>query len=173
MSESYEATLTLWPATTLTASVAEALLEVSVDLCRLDAGDKSPVLYRTSDGEIALELTFEDSPYGITDLEIVLATLRIAGVAYVAWDTKKGELAGTGRSFDPRDAVERQFTVLAGGEPVLIARDLDAFEHYGTAEALLHEVRRWLALPLPERAEIVSPAEVTIAIHPDAGEGER
>ncbi len=129
MSESYEAALTLWPATTLTASVSRALLQAGVDLSRLGAKD---VLYRTSDGEIALQLTFPDSRHGITDLEGVLATLRLAGVAYVAWDTKKGELAGVGRSFHPRDAVEREFTVLAGGEPVLVARDLDAFEHYGT-----------------------------------------
>ncbi len=169
MSESYEAALTLWPATTLTASVSRALLQAGVDLSCLGAKD---VLYRTSDGEIALQLVFPDSRYGITDLEGVLAALRLAGVAYVAWDTKKGEIAGVGRSFDPRDTVEREFTVLAGGEPVLIARDLDAFEHYGTAEALLHEVRRWLRLPLPERAETVSPAEVTIAVHPDANEGE-
>ena len=39
--------------------------------------------------------------YGLTDLEAVLATLRLADISYVAWDVKEGEVAGTGRSFDP------------------------------------------------------------------------
>ena len=71
-----------------------------------------------------------------------LATLRLAGISYVAWDAKKGEIAGTGRSFDPATGTEHEFTVMGDGEPVLTASDLEEFEgRYGTAEGLIGGIR--------------------------------
>ena len=95
--------------------------------------------------------------YGLTDLEAVLATLRLAGISYVAWDTKKGEVAGTGRSFDPASAHRAPVHRDADGEPVLTASDLEEFEgRYGTAEALIEGIRD-VAAPAdtrqPHRAE--------------------
>jgi hypothetical protein len=167
MSESYDAKLTFWPATPLATSVVDQLHRVGVNLRQPSGEDSSITLYRTSDGQTAVELAFDGCEHGLTGLEAVLATLRLARVNYVTWDTKRGEIAGVGRSFDRHDLVEQEFTVLAGGEPVLTAGDLDAFEHYGTAEALLHDVRRRLRLPLPEKAESLRPAEVTITIDDD------
>jgi len=167
MSESYDAKLTFWPATPLAAIVVDQLRHVGVNLRQPGGDDRSITFYRTSEGHTAVELAFDRCEDGLNGLEAVLAALRLARVNYIAWDTKRGEIAGVGRSFDRQDSVEQEFTVLAGGEPVITARDLDAFEHYGTADALLHAVRRWLRLPLPERAEDLRSDEVTITVHDD------
>jgi len=135
----------------LPASVAEQLRRIGVDLA-----DPQPApglsAKRTGDGQLLLEVSREQR-HGLTDLEAVLATLRLAGTNYVAWDAKQGEIAGIGRSYDTSSQIEREFTVMADGEPVLTASDLDEFEHYGTAEALLGEIRGWLRLPLPRNLE--------------------
>jgi hypothetical protein len=167
MTESYDVTLTLWPATPLPASVAHQLRQVGVDLSALDVKDGSLTASSTITGAVVLDLSFGDCRYGLTDLEGVLATARLAGLSYVAWDAKKGEIAGTGRSYDPDGGVEREFTVMSDGEPVLTSRDLDAFEHFGTAEALLCEVRTWLRLPTPETVGELAPDTLSIVIEDD------
>jgi hypothetical protein len=167
MNESYDATLTLWPATPLPASVAHQLRCVGVDLSALDVQDGRLAASRAADGVVVLELSFGDCRYGLTDLEGVLAAARLAGLSYVAWDAKKGEIAGIGRSYGPGSGVEREFTVMADGEPVLTASDLDEFEHFGTAEALLREVRGWLRLPMPETVEEPASGALTIVVEDD------
>jgi hypothetical protein len=167
MNESHDATLTLWPATPLPQGVAHQLRQVGVDLSALKVKDGRFTASRTVDGTVVLELSFGDCRYGLTDLEGVLATARLAGLNYVAWDAKKSEIAGTGRSYDPDRGVEREFTVLADGEPVLTWSDLAAFEHFGTAEALLREVRGWLRLPTPEKVGELEPNTLTIVIEDD------
>jgi len=167
MRDSYDATLTLWPATPLPASVAHQLRGVGVDLSELKVKDGRFTAHRTADDTVVLELSFGDCPYGLTDLEAVLATLRLAGVSYVAWDAKKTEIAGTARSYDPDTGVEREFTVMGDREPVLTSSDLAAFEHFGTAEALLCEVRTWLRLPTPETVAELEPDTLTIVIEDD------
>jgi hypothetical protein len=167
MDESYNATLTLWPATPLPASVAHQLRGVGVDLSALRVKDGWLTASRTVEDTVVLELSFGDCRCGLTDLEGVLAAARLAGLAYVAWDAKKGEIAGTGRSYDPDSGVERVFTVMADGEPVLTSSDLDAFEYFGTAEALLCEVRGWLRLPTPETVGELAPDTLTIVVADD------
>jgi hypothetical protein len=167
MNESHDATLTLWPATPLLESVAHQLRQVGVDLSAFKVKDGRFTASRTVDGAVVLELSFGDCRYGLTGLEGVLAAARLAGLSYVAWDAKKGEIAGTGRSYDPDSHVEREFTVMADGEPVLTSSDLDAFEHFGTAEALLREVRGWLRLPTPETVGELAPGTLTILIEDD------
>jgi hypothetical protein len=167
MTESYDVTLALWPATPLPAIVAHQLREVGVDLRSLKVKDGSLTASRTVDGAVVLRLSFGDCRYGLTDLEGVLATTRLAHLSYVAWDAKKGEIAGTGRSYDPDVGPEREFTVMADGEPVLTSSDLDAFEHFGTAEALLREVRSWLRLPTPETVGEMEPGTLSIVIEND------
>ncbi len=93
-----------------------------------------------------------------------------AGLSYVAWGTGKTEIAGPARFYDPESDVEREFTVMADGEPVLTSSDLDAFEHFGTAEALLCEVRKWLRLPKPETVGELEPDTLTIVIQDDEPE---
>jgi hypothetical protein len=170
MHESYDATLTLWPATPLPASVAHQLRELGVDLSALKVKDGWFTARRTADDTVVLELSFGDCPCGLTDLEAVLATARLAGLGYVAWGTKKTEIAGPARSYDPDSGVEQEFTVMADGEPVFTASDLDAFEHFGTAEALLGEVRKWLRLPMPETVGELGPDALTIVIEDDESE---
>jgi hypothetical protein len=165
MRDSYDTTLILWPATPLAASVAHQLRDVGVDLSELKVKDGWFTAHRTADDTVVLDLSFGDCPYGLTDLEAVLATARLAGLSYVAWDAKKTEIAGTARSYDPGSGVEREFTVMGDGEPVLTSSDLDAFEHFGTAEALLCEVRAWLRLPLPQNLSQVD--GFTIVIEPE------
>jgi hypothetical protein len=167
MNESYSATLTLWPATPLPESVAHQLRDVGVDLSALKVKDGSLTASRTVDGTVVLELSFGDCRYGLTDLEGVLAAARLAGLSYIAWDAKESETAGTGRSYDPDSHVERKCTVMADGEPVLTSSDLDAFEHFGTAEALLCEVRGWLRLPTPETVGEPAHNTLTIVIEDD------
>jgi hypothetical protein len=164
MRDSYDTTLILWPATPLAASVADELRGIGVELTNPQAAPGWLTVQRTEDGQILLEI-FREQLHGLTDLEAVLATLRLAGVSYVAWDVKKIEVAGTGRSYDPDTRVEREFTVMADGEPVLTASDLEEFEHYGTAEALLGEIRAWLRLPIPENLSDVN--AFTIVIEPE------
>lgn len=101
MNESYDVTVALWPATPLPAIVAHQLRQVGVDLSALKVKDGSLTASRTVDGAVVLELSFGDCRYGLTDLEGVLATTRLAHLSYIAWDAKKGEIAGTGRSYDP------------------------------------------------------------------------
>ena len=119
MNEPYNATLTLWPATPLPARVAHELHELGVDLSTFTVNDGwlTAIVHRRRHARS--RHPFGRHRYGLTDLEAVLATLRLAGISYVAWDIKQGEAAGTGRSFDPATRIERQFTVMAGGEPVL------------------------------------------------------
>ena len=81
---------------------------------------------------------------------------------------KKGEIAGTGRSFDPATGIERQFTVMGDGEPVLTASDLEEFEgRYGTAEGLIGGIREWLRLPIPNDLSELSTDELAIETVPD------
>lgn len=168
MHESHEATLTLWPATPLPAAVAHQLRSVGVDLSTLTVKGGWLAARRTADDTVVLELSFGDCPYGLTGLEAVLAAARLAGLGYVAWGTRKSEIAGPARSYDPASGVEHEFTVMADGEPVLTSSDLDAFEHFGTAEALLCEVRRSLRLPIPETVEELTSDALSFVIEDGA-----
>jgi hypothetical protein len=170
MHGSYNATLILWPATPLPASVAHQLRGVGVDLSALKVKDGWFTAYHAADDTAVLELSFGDCPCGLIDLEAVLATARLAGLSYVAWGIKKTEIAGPARSYDPDSDLEREFTIMADGEPVLTSSDLDAFEHFGTAEALLCEVRKWLRLPTPETVGELKPDTLTIVIEGDESE---
>jgi len=172
MNESYNATLTLWPAQPLPARVAHELHELGVNLSTFTVNDGWLTGSCTNDNTLVLDVSFGRRRHGLTDLEALLATLRLADISYVAWDIKQGEIAGTGRSFDPATRIEREFTVMADGEPVLTASDLDAFEHFGTAEALLCEVRSWLRLPIPDSLTELTVEELAIVIVPDDEEDE-
>ncbi|HEY7934915.1 MAG TPA: helix-turn-helix transcriptional regulator [Solirubrobacteraceae bacterium] len=86
---------------------------------------------------------------------------------------KKGEIAGTGRSFDPATRIEHEFTVMGDGEPVLTASDLEEFEgRHSTAEGLIEGIREWLRLPIPQDLSELSTDELTIVIAPDDDEDE-
>jgi hypothetical protein len=171
MRDSYDTTLILWPATPLAASVADELRDVGVPLTEPQASPGCVTARRTQDGQLVLEISRERL-HGLTDLEAVLATLRLAGVSYVAWDARKSEIAGTARSYDPDSRVEREFTVMPDGEPVLTLSDLNEFEgRYGTAEGLLEGIQTWLRLPLPQNLSEVN--GFTIVIDPDEDDDER
>lgn len=168
MNKSHHATLTFWPATPLPASVAHQLHELGVDLSTFTVNDGWFSARRTEDETPVLDLSFGEVRHGLTDLEAVLATLRLARISYVAWDVKKGEIAGTGRSFDPATGIERQFTVMGDGEPVLTASDLEEFEgRYGTAQGLIGGIREWLHLPIPQDLSELSTDELAIETVPD------
>jgi hypothetical protein len=168
MYESYNAAITLWPAATLPASVAHELHSVGVDLAAQKVNDGWFTAQRTAEGAIVLDLSFGDCQHGLTGLEAVLATLRLARISYVAWDVKKGEIAGTGRAFDPASGIERQFSVMGDGEPVLTASDLEEFQgRYGDAEALIDGIRAWLRLPTPAGLSDLADGELTIVTVPD------
>ncbi len=167
MHESYDATLTLWPAPTIPRRVARQLHLVGVDLSEFKVQDGSFTASRNVNGGVVLHLSFGDLAFGLTDLEGVLAAARLAHLNYVAWDAKKGEIAGSARSYDPAICVEREFTVMADGEPVLTSSDLDSLEHFGTAEALLCEIRSWLRLPTPDTLGEIEPASLNILIKDD------
>jgi hypothetical protein len=165
MRDSYDTTLILWPATPLAASVAEELRAIGVPLTEPQAAPGCLTARRTEDGQLLLEISRERL-HGLTDLEAVLATLRLADVSYVAWDARKTEVAGTARSFDPGSRVEREFTVMPDGEPVLTLSDLNEFEgRYGTAEGLIEGIQTWLRLPLPQNLSEVD--GFTIVIEPE------
>ncbi|HEX5308944.1 MAG TPA: hypothetical protein VFW38_07680 [Solirubrobacteraceae bacterium] len=168
MDESYDAAITLWPATPLPASAARELHSVGVNLAAQKVNDGWFTARRTAEGAVVLDLSFGDCPHGLTHLEAVLATLRLARISYVAWDVKKGEIAGTGRSFDPTSGIEQQFTVMGDGEPVLTASDLEEFQgRYDTAEALLEAIHEWLRLPTPSGLTDLADGELTITIAPE------
>jgi hypothetical protein len=168
MGESYDATLTLWPASSLPASVADELRQAGIDVGQLNMKDGSATLYRTSEGEVALELSCEDSYYGITGLEPVLAQLRLAKISCYAWDEGYHECHPMGRSFDPRSGVETEFVVLPDGAPVLMRADLDPLERFGSADALLERLRERVRRPTPAFTDTVKAAEFTVAIRNDA-----
>ena len=173
MNESYDVTLTLWPATPLPASVAHELHELGVNLSTFTVNNGWFTARRTEDETLILDLSFGEVRHGLTDLEAVLATLRLAGISYVAWDVKKGEIAGTGRSFDPATRTEREFTVMGDGEPVLTASDLEEFEgRYGTPERLIEGIQAWLRLPIPQDLSELSIDELAIVTVPDDDEDE-
>ena len=173
MNGSYNATLALWPATPLPANVAHELHALGVNLSTFTVNNGWLTASCTDDDTLVLDLSFGRRRCGLTDLEAVLATLRLAGISYVAWDIKQGEAAGTGRSFDPATRIERQFTVMADGGPVLTASDLEQFEgRYGTAEALIDGIRDWLRLPIPDSLTELTVEELAIVILPDDEEDE-
>ncbi len=161
--ESYNTTLIFWPATPLAASVAEELRSIDVQFTDRQAIGGWVTPYRTEEGELLLEITGELA-HGLTDLEAVLATLRLADVSYIAWDTKKSDVAGTARAYDPASRVEREFTVMPDGEPVLTASDLQQeFEgRFGTAEGLLEGIQAWLRPPLPENLSEIGSFTVVV-----------
>ncbi len=123
MYESYNAAIILWPATPLPASVAAQLHSAGVDLAAKKVNGGRLAVRRTPAGTVVLDITFECCQYGLTGLEAVLATLRLARISYVAWDVREGEIAGSGREFDPECGIERHFSVMADGEPLLTASD--------------------------------------------------
>lgn len=171
MNESHDATLTFWPATPLPAGVVHQLRELGVDLSTFKVNDGWITAQQTAERTVVLELSFGDCRHGLTDLEAVLATLRLADISYVAWDVKKGEIAGTGRSFDPTARPEREFTVMGDGEPVLTASDLQEFGgRYDTAGGLIEGIQAWLRLPIPQDLSELSADELAIVIVPDEDE---
>jgi hypothetical protein len=130
--------------------MAHELERVGGDPSRLDANEGRLTAIHTLDGTVVLKLSLDRSCYGLTEVEGILATARMTGLGYVAWEVKQGDIAGTGRSYDP-SLGERVFTVISDGQPVLTLDDLDAFEHVGSAEGLLRHMQGVLRLPSPER----------------------
>lgn len=168
MYESYNAAIILWPATPLPASVAAHLHSAGVDLTAKKVNGGRLAVRRTTAGTVVLDLTFECCQYGLTGLEAVLATLRLARISYVAWDVREGEIAGSGREFDPECGIERHFSVMADGEPLLTASDLEEIESGSlNAEQLIEAIRAWLALPIPNDLTDLADGEVTILTVPD------
>ena len=163
MYESYNAAIILWPATPLPASVAAQLHSAGVDLAAEKVNGGRLAVRRTPAGTVVLDITFECCQYGLTGLEAVLATLRLARISYVAWDVREGEIAGSGREFDPECGIERHFSVMADGEPLLTASDLEELEGGSLkAEDLVEAIRAWLALPVPNGLTDLADGEVTI-----------
>ena len=167
MSESYDATITFWPASALPASLVNELRLLGVELPGLDVERGSVTLYRTSDGDLALEFSLDDCYYGITGLEAVLARLRLARINYYAFDEGKDEAPPVGRSFHADTRVERTFSVLPDGTPVITLADLDPLEHCGSAEAALLQLRERLRRATPSIVDTLSAAELAIVIHDD------
>jgi len=166
--ESYNAAIILWPATPLPASVAAELHSAGVDLDAKKVNGGRLAARRTPEGTVVLDLTFESCQWGLDGMEAVLATLRLARISYVAWDVREGEIADTGHEFDPERGIERCFTVMADGEPILTASDLQEFEgRFGTAEALLESIKGLLRLLTPEELTDLDADEVTIVTVPD------
>ena len=171
MHESYNTALSLWPAATLPASVTRELRSVGVDLAAHKVNDGQFSARRTAAGTVLLDLSFDGLQDGLTALEAVLATLRLARISYVAWDAKQGEIAGTGRAFDPDSAIEREFSVMADGEPVLTASDLSEFEgNHSDARELIDAIHAWLRLPIPNDLSDIADDELTIVTVSDCEE---
>lgn len=160
----YTAAITLWPAASLPANVAHELHSVGVDLAAKKVNDGWFTGRRTSEGVVVLDLAFGDRQFELTDLEAVLATLRLARISYVAWD----EIGCIGCAFDAMSAKERQFNILAEGEPVLTASDLEKIEGRSlTTKDLIEAVRAWLSLPIPNGLTGLADGELTIVTVPD------
>lgn len=87
MCDSYDTTLIFWPATPLAASVAEELCHIGVEIADPHGAAGRITAHRAQDGQLLLEVSGEQL-HGLTDLEAVLATLRLADVSYIAWDTE-------------------------------------------------------------------------------------
>ncbi|MGA9313925.1 MAG: hypothetical protein WBV77_04775 [Solirubrobacteraceae bacterium] len=168
MYESYNAAIILWPATPLPANVAAELHNAGVDLTAKKVNGGRLAAKCSPEGTVVLDLTFESRQWGLDGMEAVLATLRLARISYVAWDVREGEIAGTGREFQPERGIERYFSVMADGEPILTASDLEEFEgRFGTAETLLNSIRGWLRLPTPEDLTDLGLDELSIPIVPE------
>lgn len=168
MDESYTAAITLWPAATLPASVADELRRVRVNLADQSVSDGSFALRRTHEGIVVLDLSFDDCHYGLTGLEAALATLRLARISYAAWDVQHGDVVGTGRAYDPASGIERQFSVTTDGEPVLTAGDLEEFQgRYSAADELIAAIGVWLQPTTPTELTDIADGETVIVTVPD------
>lgn len=168
MYDTYNAAIILWPAIPLPASVAAELHSAGVDLATKKVNSGRLAAKRTPEGDVVLDLTFESCQWGLDGMEAVLARLRLAHISYVAWDAREGEIAGVGRAFEPDRGIETCFSVMADGEPILTASDLEELEgSSGTAEALLETIKGWLRLPTPENLTDLDPDELSIPIVPD------
>ncbi len=162
----YSSHLTLWPATPLTAGVARELTWLGVDLAAIQV-NKGTLSASRAEEVLVLDFGFQDMLYGLTDLEAVLATLRLADISYVAWDLEDGAAAGNGRAYDARLGIEQRFTVTPAGEPVLSVSDLEEFEdRCDTAEDLISALQASLRLAIPAHLTPVAAGEAQITIQP-------
>jgi hypothetical protein len=165
MGWSFTTTLNLWPASPLPSSVAYELRLrglLSVDLQKLQTTDGQITPHLTHDDALGIQITLHDCDYGITGLEGLLAILRLGRINYTVWDSN-----GIGRAFDAATNDEQLFTVLADGEPVITAAELDPLEHYGSAKALMQTLRRMLRRTTPPFRNALEPERVTLTIRED------
>jgi hypothetical protein len=173
MQDSYDVTLTFWPATPLLVSVAQELREVGVDLGKLTVRDGSLAARRTRNGTLVLELSFTQRRFGLSEFEAVLARLRLAGLSYLAVQTQAGRLTGDARAFERVSGIERELTVTAEGEPVLRAGDLARLDgRYDTAQALIEGIQAWLRPPTPHALANIKLQRLTIAVVADEEDDE-
>jgi hypothetical protein len=86
------ATLSLWPATHLPQSVVDELHSIGVDPPTLQAYDGRVVALRTREGQIGLRITLYGCVLGLghTNMQAVLARLRLARINYVLWSSDGG-----------------------------------------------------------------------------------
>lgn len=114
MGDSQTVTLNLWPAERIPQSADRELRRLGVNAERLQACNGRISLFRTCDGQIGLRITLWGCQCGLTDLQAVLATLRLTRIHYVVYD---GD--GDGQSYDAASGQELQLATRFDGAPVM------------------------------------------------------
>jgi hypothetical protein len=112
MSNFTTATLSLWPATPLPQSVVDELHSIGVDPPTLQAYDGRVVALRTREGQIGLRITLYGCVLGLghTNMQAVLARLRLERINYVLWSSDGGLI------YDAARDVERECAAHLEGE---------------------------------------------------------
>lgn len=99
MRDSTTATLSLWPATPMPQSVVEEFHSIGVDPPTLQAYDGRVVALRTREGQIGLRITLYGCVLGLghTNMQAVLARLRLERINYVLWSGDGGAIYDAAR----------------------------------------------------------------------------
>ncbi len=142
-------TVSLWPATPLLSSVACELGRIGIDVRRLP--EPKATLELTHAGQGGLRLELHDCGDGLSDVEALLATLRLAKVNYVAWD-----LQGRGCRFESWRGSGEAFAVSPDGRAVITRADLDRLDGARCGDVLLDLLRGMVGRATPPFAGHVS-----------------
>lgn len=126
MSNTYRATVMMWPATPISGVVAVRLRAHGVDLTELRSSRQVSAAWRTDTGELGITLKLTRLPRAHLDLTALLGSLRRDGVSYYAWAYSELDRVAVGYAHSREQPAGRTFPILPSGEPLIRASEVEA-----------------------------------------------
>jgi hypothetical protein len=165
MSNTYHATLMIWPVTPVSGGVAERLAAHGVDLTALRSSRQVSAAWRTDSGELGITVNLTRLPRARLDLTALLGSLRRDGVSYYAWAYDEHDRVAAGYAHSREQPVDRTFAILASGEPLIRASEVEALAaENATLDVFRGALEARLAQGRPHIASDVPLARVQITV---------